>query len=82
MTGANNDGAQGLQAIRRRGGLTVVQDPATAEAPFMPQAALDYGAVDYVLPLAEIGELLATLTAPRPQRTQDLDAPSTGVKRR
>ncbi len=40
LTGANADGAEGLAAIKRRGGYTVVQDPATAERPEMPTAAL------------------------------------------
>ena len=41
LTGANADGAAGLAMIRRRGGLALIQDPATAERPEMPQAALD-----------------------------------------
>ena len=40
LTGANADGAAGLTAIKRRGGYTIVQDPATAERPEMPRAAL------------------------------------------
>lgn len=58
LTGANNDGAAGLRAIKAAGGLAVVQDPATAEVPYMPQAALAATSVDYVLPLADIGALL------------------------
>ena len=40
LTGANDDGARGLACIAEHGGLAMVQDPATAEAPTMPQAAL------------------------------------------
>ena len=58
LTGASHDGAQGLRLIKENGGLTVVQDPATAEVSYMPQAALQATRVDYVLPLAEIGQLL------------------------
>ena len=58
LTGANADGAYGLQVIKENGGLTVVQDPATAEHPVMPQATLDAGEVDYILSLEQIGELL------------------------
>ncbi len=58
LTGANADGAQGLAAIKRRGGLTIVQDPATAEAPAMPEAAIAAAQVDAVLPLQEIGLFL------------------------
>jgi two-component system chemotaxis response regulator CheB len=40
LTGANDDGAEGLAAIRRNGGLAIVQDPADAERAEMPAAAL------------------------------------------
>jgi two-component system chemotaxis response regulator CheB len=61
LTGLNNDGARGLAAIKRRGGLAVVQDPATAEAPDMPKAALAATPVDKILPLAAIGPFLKTI---------------------
>lgn len=40
MTGANNDGAAGLKAIAEAGGTVIVEDPATAVASTMPEAAL------------------------------------------
>lgn len=58
LSGANDDGAQGLARIRASGGLAIVQEPATASMPFMPQAALDRTAVDHVLPPAGIATLL------------------------
>ncbi len=58
LTGANNDGSQGLKRIKERGGLAIVQDPASAEAPTMPEAAIKTTDVDHVLSLQEIGELL------------------------
>jgi len=58
LTGANNDGARGLRLIRERGGLTIVQDPSTAESAYMPQAALALTQADYVLGLQDIGKLL------------------------
>ncbi len=58
LTGANNDGAHGLQLIHESGGLAIVQDPATAEVPYMPQAALTATQTSYVLPLRDIGQLL------------------------
>jgi two-component system chemotaxis response regulator CheB len=61
LTGANADGAAGLAAVRRAGGVTVVQDPSTASASPMPLAALARGPVDLVLPLAGIARLLGTL---------------------
>ncbi|MFH7320672.1 chemotaxis protein CheB [Desulfurivibrio sp. D14AmB] len=61
LTGANDDGSRGLAAVKRRGGLVVVQDPATAEAVAMPEAAIKTVAVDFVLPLPAIGPLLVKL---------------------
>jgi two-component system chemotaxis response regulator CheB len=62
LTGANADGAAGLAAIKKRGGLTIAQSPGSAVAPTMPQAAIDTGAVDHVLPPAGIAALLVALT--------------------
>ncbi len=61
LTGANNDGAEGLRLIKERGGIAIVQDPQTAESAYMPKAALAATKVDYVLPLPEIGKLLLEL---------------------
>jgi len=61
LTGANEDGAAGLEAIARAGGLTVVQDPAEAEASAMPRAALQRFTPDHILPLRNIQQLLREL---------------------
>jgi two-component system chemotaxis response regulator CheB len=61
LTGANGDGAYGIARVRRRGGLTIAQDPATAERPTMPAAAIATGAVQHVLPLDDIGPFLTRL---------------------
>ena len=58
LTGASADGAAGLELVRRRGGLTIVQDPATAERSEMPAAAIATGAAERVVPLAGIAPLL------------------------
>ena len=58
LTGANADGAEGLATIARRGGRTIVQDPATAERPEMPRAALEAMTPDAVVPLEDVGRLL------------------------
>ncbi|MFJ3058340.1 chemotaxis protein CheB [Herbaspirillum sp. NPDC087042] len=63
LTGGNQDGAAGLQAIARAGGVTVVQDPQQAQVPYMPEQALALGEIDYVLTLAQIADLLRTLGA-------------------
>ncbi len=62
LAGANADGAAGLAAIKRRGGLTIAQAPDSAAVRAMPQAAIDAGAVDHVLPPAGIAALLFELT--------------------
>lgn len=61
LTGANTDGAYGLRRIADRGGLAVVQDPATAEVPNMPQAALQAVPTARVFPLQRIAAFLAAL---------------------
>ncbi|BCG27525.1 chemotaxis protein CheB [Pseudomonas tohonis] len=61
LTGANQDGAAGLAAIKRAGGLSIVQDPAEAQVPTMPEAALASHVPDYILPLRGIRALLAQL---------------------
>lgn len=65
LTGANYDGAAGLSGIRLAGGLSVVQDPATAEVPTMPEAAIKRMTPDLILSLAEIHSLLLKLGEPR-----------------
>jgi two-component system, chemotaxis family, protein-glutamate methylesterase/glutaminase len=61
LTGASQDGARGLAAIKARGGLAVVQEPDTAECRVMPEAAIAATAVDNILPLPEIAPFLARI---------------------
>ena len=58
LSGMLDDGAAGLHAIKARGGLTIVQDPADARFPMMPEAALRHVVVDRRLPSAEIARVL------------------------
>jgi two-component system chemotaxis response regulator CheB len=62
LTGALDDGTAGLWAIKDRGGIAVVQDPAEAEQPSMPRSALANVQVDHRLPVSEIPPLLVKLT--------------------
>jgi two-component system chemotaxis response regulator CheB len=64
LTGANRDGARGLKTIKARGGLTIVENPASATSREMPEAAIAASTVDWVLPLQEIGPQLARLVDP------------------
>ncbi len=61
LTGANSDGARGLARIKAHGGLAVVQNPLSAAAPNMPEAALAAVEADYLVDLGEIAELLNRL---------------------
>jgi len=61
LTGANRDGARGLAQVKRRGGMTIVQDPDEAQVATMPQAALDIHQPDHILPIRGIGRLLVEL---------------------
>lgn len=61
LTGANEDGANGLAAIKAAGGLCAAQDPAEAAHSTMPLAAIAAARPDYVLPLAGLARLLQTV---------------------
>jgi two-component system, chemotaxis family, protein-glutamate methylesterase/glutaminase len=60
LSGSGSDGAMGVRAVKSVGGTIIAQD-AGAEFGGMPQAAIATGAVDFVLPLAEIGPALRSL---------------------
>ncbi|MFD0794456.1 chemotaxis protein CheB [Mucilaginibacter litoreus] len=62
LSGANQDGAEGLLKLRQSGALTIAQDPADAEMAEMPQSAIDIQAAEYVLTTKEIFELLEDTT--------------------
>jgi two-component system chemotaxis response regulator CheB len=64
LTGANADGAEGLEAVRRAGGATIVQEPRSAQVGLMAESALRRGPVDLVLTLEQIADLLRTLNQP------------------
>ena len=61
LTGANEDGAEGLAYIKHNGGRTVVQDPRDAQVALMPEAALALHQPDHILSLRGIEQLLAAL---------------------
>lgn len=63
LTGSNSDGALGLAQIAARGGVAIVQDPATAERREMPDAALWATPEARVLALEQIGPALTQLAA-------------------
>jgi len=67
LTGANEDGTEGLAAVRALGGLTIAQDPADAAYPLMPRTAIAAGVVQQVLTLEAIARLFAMLPAGVPE---------------
>jgi two-component system chemotaxis response regulator CheB len=61
LTGGLDDGTAGLWAVKRMGGVAVVQDPDDALVPSMPRSALAHVAVDHCAPLADIASLITRL---------------------
>jgi two-component system, chemotaxis family, CheB/CheR fusion protein len=59
LSGTGGDGSLGLKAVKEKGGLVIVQDPDEAEYDGMPRTAIMTGAVDLVLPVANVPEILA-----------------------
>lgn len=61
LSGMGSDGTAGLACIKEQGGVTLVQSPAEAEQPSMPQSAIDSGMADFVLAAADIPAKLVEL---------------------
>jgi two-component system, chemotaxis family, protein-glutamate methylesterase/glutaminase len=66
LSGVLSDGTAGIAAIKRQGGVAVVEDPATARFPGMPHSALHHVRVDYCVPAAEMPALLVRLVRGMP----------------
>lgn len=58
LSGANKDGAMGVNLVRKRGGVTIAQNPLEAEFPTMPQSAIELGGVIHIYSLDRIIEFL------------------------
>jgi two-component system chemotaxis response regulator CheB len=80
LSGARDDGTQGLAAIKRRGGVALVQDPEEAEYPAMPANAMAATAIDFALPAAQLGATLVELVGGNARRApgSPLATPSFG----
>ncbi len=70
LTGALDDGTAGLFAVKSRGGVTIVQDPAEAVAPNMPLSAIRNVEIDHCCALEEIAPLLVRLAAEETKETK------------
>ena len=66
LSGANEDGAEGLATVHQAGGVTVVQTPAGAPAPYMLESALARTDVDFVASLDGIAAILRALGGEHP----------------
>ena len=71
LSGTGSDGSLGLKAVKEKGGLVIAQDPDEAEYDGMPRSAIMTGAVDLVLPVAEIPEILAKYGRRKAQAPDD-----------
>lgn len=71
LTGANSDGTKGAQRIQELGGLTIVQDPETAEASYMPASAIAAITPDHILPLEKIIALLIKIDKKQKEHEPD-----------
>lgn len=70
LTGANNDGSEGIIKIKEYGGYCIVQDPEEAEVGAMPRAAIKAAEIDQILSLEQIGEFLAAIGTSANKKTQ------------
>lgn len=61
LTGGGIDGVKGLSAVKKLGGLTIVQDPKTAQANGLPESAIATNQVDKILPIEKIGSFLVNI---------------------
>lgn len=77
LTGGLNDGTAGMYEVKARHGTTMVQDPAEATAPTMPQSVIDNVAVDHIVKLDQMAALLVRLVEEQQSIRPD-EAPSTG----
>ncbi len=71
LSGTGVDGSMGIRAIKKMGGTTIVQDEKSSEFSGMPGAAIETGAVDFILPLNEIPQAIVTLVTDKGQSARD-----------
>jgi len=72
LTGYLDDGTAGMKVIQRCGGICIIQDPADADYPDMPQNALNQLSPDYCLPIIEMGGLLYQLMNRKISKEKDI----------
>jgi two-component system, chemotaxis family, protein-glutamate methylesterase/glutaminase len=76
LSGGLDDGAAGLGLIKQHGGRAIVQDPGEALAPSMPLAAIRHVAVDHVISIGAMAELLGRVVQePVEEKVPSMDRP-------
>ena len=58
LSGANADGTNGLKAVKRAGGLTIAQNPETAQVSYMPEQAILHNTIDYIFDVSELATFI------------------------
>ncbi len=58
LSGANEDGVDGLRKVKANGGMTIVQDPESAAVAYMPQQAVNRVKVEHILAPEHIADLI------------------------
>lgn len=82
LSGAGSDGALGVRAIKEGGGVIMVQEPAEAAFPSMPQSAVAAGVADFVAPIARLAERLAEVARSKEAvRSLDVDSEANDLRR-
>ncbi|MCE7068503.1 chemotaxis protein CheB [Dyadobacter sp. CY326] len=61
LSGANEDGTRGLAAVKQNGGITIVQNPETAQMPYMPHYALTHTDIDHVFDIPQMARFINNL---------------------
>jgi two-component system, chemotaxis family, protein-glutamate methylesterase/glutaminase len=80
LTGMLEDGASGMLAIRRAGGVCIIQDPNEAQYPDMPQAVLNQLKPDFSVPVSEMGQTLSTVLRATSRRKTSSVIPADIIK--
>ncbi len=82
LSGAGSDGALGVGAMKEAGGIIMVQEPAEAGFPSMPQSAIATGMADFVAPIARLAERLAEVARSKEAvRSLDMDGAANDLRR-
>jgi two-component system chemotaxis response regulator CheB len=63
LSGSNMDGVEGLKAVKAFGGITAIQDPLTAQVPYMPAQAAEKVKIDYILAIKDTAEFINLLSS-------------------